>query len=259
MRSFLLLLGAGAAAFVVSLHLFRAAPGTTAAESSPAGPPIRGSTTAVGSTPSSSKAGDRPDRTPARGNTAFLRVPPALVESISIMAIDPDSGEFTPEMQELLELDAREFAGVEAIYGTYFKAFTAAELDLATVISHEERPDDRPGHSERRRFATIRIAPAGDRLAKDYASMRSQLVDLLGRPRGLAAAAVIGRQLGNQGRGGETVGFSKNPNDTLYRIEVEGLGDHALRAGFFGSRPIYEHADFSDLARYRHLGVLLRR
>ena len=140
----------------------------------------------------------------------------------------------------------------------YFKAFTAAELDLATLISKEERPDDRPGHSQLRRFATIRIAPAGDRLAKEHAAMRSQLVDLLGRPRGLTAAAVIGRQLGNQGRGGEVVGFSKYPGETLYRLQVDGLGDHALRAGSFGSAPTYERADFSELARYRHLGVLLR-
>ena len=88
--------------------------------------------------------------------------------------------------------------------------------------------------------------------------MRSQLVALLGRPRGLAAAAVIGRQLGNQGRGGEVVGFSRYPGETLYRLQVDGLEDHALWAGSFGSAPIYEHADFSELARYRHLGVLLR-
>jgi hypothetical protein len=259
MRAFVLLLSGGAAAFVVSLHLFRAALGTTAAESSRGGPLIHNWTAAEGSTPPSSESGRIPDRTAAGGNTAFLRVPPALVESISIMAIDPEGGDFTPEMQELLDLDAREFAGTKAIFDAYFKAFTAAELDLATVISHEERPDDRSGRSESRRFATIRIAPAGDRLAKEYAAMRSQLVDLLGRPRGLAAAAVISRQLGNNGRGGEVVGFSKNPNDTLYRLQVDGLGDHALRAGSFGSAPIYEHADFSELARYRHLGVLLRR
>jgi hypothetical protein len=182
-----------------------------------------------------------------------------LVESISIMAIDPEGGDFTPEMRELLDLDAREFAGAKAIFGAYFKAFTAAELDLATVISDEERADDRPGGGNLRRFATIRIAPAGDRLAKEFAAMRSQLVDLLGRPRGLAAAAVIGRQLGNQGRGGEVVGFSKYPGETLYRLQVDGLGDHALRAGSFGSAPTYEHADFSELARYQHLGVLLRK
>jgi hypothetical protein len=40
---------------------------------------------------------------------------------------------------------------------------------------------------------------------------------------------------------------------------VDGLADHALRAGSFGSAPTYEHADFSELARYRHLGVLLRK
>lgn len=257
MKAFLLLMCGGVATFLISLHLFRAALTPPSGDRSRSGQLPHGQ--AAGSSSQAPAAGSsrRPDRAP--GNAKTLRVPPDIVESISISAIDPDGGDFTPEMRELLDLDARELAGAKAIFDGYFKAFTAAELEFATVVSSEERAGDRPGDGELRRFATIRIAPAGDRLANERVAMRTQLVDLLGRPRGLAAAAAIGRQLGNHGTGGEIVAFSKYPGETRYRLEVDGLGDHSLRAGSFRSAPTYERADFSELARYRHLGVLLRK
>lgn len=188
-----------------------------------------------------------------------LLVPPQLVESIEISALDPFSGEFTADFKDLLGFNDQELAATKEAYDTYFKAFSEVELTLATVVSTKERASDRPGEERLRRFATVRIDPAGDRLASELQTMRERLVDRLGKSRGLAVTALINHQLGNGGKGGELVSFTRNLGEEKYSIDVTGVGDHRLSAGRFVSGPIYGAPDFSAFARYRHLDKLIRK
>lgn len=81
--------------------------------------------------------------------------------------------------------------------------------------------------------------------------MRGRFVALIGRPRGLTAAALIGRQLGRNGRYGEVVTITKFRGEDTYRIEIRGLDEHGRAPGVRGIGP-YDASDFSEIGRYRH-------
>ena len=202
MKVLLLLVACCVAAFTGSFLLFRSA--QAASHSSPAHSTStssrQGSANEV--SPSAPRSSARPERHFRDKGTETLLVPPALVDSIEIAAFDALDGGFTPDFKVLLDLDDQELAATKEAFESYFKAFTQMELTLATVVSTEERPGDRPGEDRLRRFATIRIDPAGDRLASELQAMREHLVDRLGKPRGLAATAIINHQLGNGGKFG---------------------------------------------------------
>ncbi len=148
----------------------------------------------------------------------------------------------------MLDLDARELAASKSLFGSYFEAHAAAELATAKVLPAGENADPR-------RVVSIRIDPLGDRLKEERTTLRREFVELLGRPRGLAAAGMISRQLGNHGQGGEVVTFLSHPKESHYRLEVKGVGNGS---GTSISGPEYNAPDFSRLARYRHLQVLVQ-
>lgn len=259
MKALLLLIVSGATAFTGSFLFFRSA--QEAAPSGPARPRTASSDhRSKGDRPESAiRSSTGPDLPVRDGATTTLLVPPQLVESLDISALDPFSGEFTADFKELLGLNDQELVATKEAYDTYFRAFSEMELTLATVVSTEERAGDRPGEERLRRFATVRIEPAGDRLAGELQGMRERLVAQLGKPRGLAATSIISHQLGNNGKGGEVVGFARYLGEEKYRIDITGVGDHRLSAGQFVSGPIYDNPSFADFARYRHLEKLIQR
>lgn len=259
MKALLLLIVCGVAVFTGSFLFFKSA--QTASHPAPSRPGIAsGDHRSKENRPeSTNQSNRRSDRSARNGAATTLLVPPQLVESIDISALDPFSGEFTADFKELLGLDDQELATTQEAYDTYFRAFIEVELTLATVVSAEERAGDGPGEERLRRFATVRIEPAGDRLANELQAMRERLVDQLGKPRGLAATSIISHQLGNNGKGGEVVGFARYLGEEKYRIDVAGVGDHQLSAGRFVSGPIYDNPSFADFARYRHLDKLIQK
>ncbi|MCW1887073.1 hypothetical protein OKA04_20210 [Luteolibacter flavescens] len=187
-----------------------------------------------------------------------LLVPPGLLDTIDVTAFDPDDCEFTQDFRDLLALDPGEQAAIRAAFDIYFKASTRVELELATTIPAESLAVVRASDNGLARYMTVRIEPVGDRLKDELATLRGSLVDLLGRPRGLAAAALIDRQLRQGGEYGTRVGFAKYPGDEKYRLEECVLNQHGSMMIQSLGAPVHETADFSALMRYRHLGGLPR-
>jgi hypothetical protein len=126
-----------------------------------------------------------------------IRVPARVVESLSLHAIDIDSGKLTPELQDLLKLNPGELEKAQAVFDDYLAAYLKAEGKQATVASRGERR--KHDHPDLERIITVRIDPLGDQLAEDNATLQTGMTNLLGPSRGFAAASLIRRQFGNSG------------------------------------------------------------
>jgi hypothetical protein len=259
MKNLFLLIACGIAVFLGSFGLSR----STTLQSTSKPPQATSSGGRDGSTkerfPSSSSSNSSAKRQDRDEPAETLLVPPGFVELIDIAAFDSLDGGFSPEFTELLGLDDQELVAAKEAFDIYFKAFTQVELTLATRVSTEERAGDKPGDERFRRFKAVRIEPAGDRLKEELQALRERLVDRLGRPRGLTAAAIISRQLGNNGSYGEHVAFGNYVGEEKYRMEISIVDDRGRVIGHSMSGPIHDTPDFSVFARYRHLDGLIRK
>ena len=248
MKSFLIWLGGTTAIFFLALHLFR----TTEAAARHSRSSEKTEHTVPGH--QGSPRTDHRAREASAG-MATLRVPPAMLDLFTLQVFDPTSGEFLDEFKETLTLTAQEQLHLRSAFDTYFSAHTEVELAHATFLTTDQHP--RSPQPQQERFHTIRIDPLGDKLKTERNTLRRELIDALGRSRGLLANSLIQHQLGNNGTGGELVSFVKYKNDKLYALNVVGLAEHRLRAGSHTGSAQYLAPEFSRLARYRHLAPLV--
>lgn len=253
-KGFIIWLGGAALIFLVALQIFR-----TALPGNPdAGTTAPGDKQSESSSPAALAKADRTNRSGGDESGSpdqTLRVPPTMIELLTSPAFNPDTLEFSGEMQRILDLSTSERKGARSLFQTYFAAHANAELATAKVLREEEYP--RRGHPDQERFIAVRIDPLGERLTDELTAMKSEFVGLLGRSRGLLAASLISHQLGNGGQGGELVSFIKYKNDERYAFEVRGLKKSRLRAAHYSGPAKYSAPDFTQLARYQHLATLL--